>query len=88
MSILLHDEWYSATSSFELVWHQFDSLNYFPFPEGWLGYDKASNKLVIATTANQDPLFATTGLVPILGIDVWEHAYYLDVSHVNSTSSS
>ena len=32
---------------------------------------------MIATTANQDPLEATTGLVPLLGIDVWEHAYVL-----------
>ena len=34
--------------------------------------------LKIATTANQDPLEATTGLKPLLGIDVWEHAYYID----------
>lgn len=46
---------------------------------GWLGYDKVNKKLQIATTANQDPLEATTGLVPLLGIDVWEHAYYLQV---------
>lgn len=43
---------------------------------GWLGYDKASKRLVIATCANQDPL-STLGLVPLLGVDVWEHAYYL-----------
>ena len=30
------------------------------------------------TCANQDPLQATTGIVPLLGIDVWEHAYYVD----------
>ncbi len=47
---------------------------------GWLGYDKANKKLSIVATSNQDPLEATTGLVPLLGIDVWEHAYYLDVS--------
>lgn len=43
---------------------------------GWLGYSKESGKLVVATTANQDPLI-TQGLTPLLGIDVWEHAYYL-----------
>lgn len=47
---------------------------------GWLGYDKTNKRLAITTTANQDPLEATAGLVPLLGIDVWEHAYYLDVS--------
>merc|ERR1719318_1815179 len=49
---------------------------------GWLGYDKASGKLQIATCANQDPLEATTGLVPLFGIDVWEHAYYLQYKNV------
>lgn len=38
---------------------------------GWLGYDKAGSRLSITTCANQDPLQATTGLVPLLGIDVW-----------------
>lgn len=41
----------------------------------WLSLDK-SGKLVATTTANQDnPL--TEGLTPIMGLDVWEHAYYL-----------
>ena len=41
----------------------------------WLSVDK-SKKLVVENTANQDsPLMA--GNTPILGIDVWEHAYYL-----------
>jgi Fe-Mn family superoxide dismutase len=42
---------------------------------GWLALSKATGKLVVATTANQDPLQPTTGLVPLLGVDVWEHAY-------------
>ncbi|EYU20098.1 hypothetical protein ABFS82_06G059400 [Erythranthe guttata] len=49
----------------------------------WLGLDKEFKRLVIATTANQDPL-VTVGpnLVPLLGIDVWEHAYYLQYKNV------
>jgi superoxide dismutase, Fe-Mn family len=43
---------------------------------GWLGYNKAEKRLEIASCNNQDPL-STTGLIPLLGIDVWEHAYYL-----------
>eukprot|EP00890_Picochlorum_soloecismus_P004682 jgi/Picsp_1/5214/NSC_02577-R1_manganese superoxide dismutase len=49
---------------------------------GWLGYSKDMDKLVVATTSNQDPLEATTGLVPLLGVDVWEHAYYLQYKNV------
>ncbi|EDO49016.1 predicted protein [Nematostella vectensis] len=49
---------------------------------GWLGYDKVNKRLAIATCFNQDPLQPTTGLVPLLGIDVWEHAYYLQYKNV------
>lgn len=44
----------------------------------WLSSDK-DGKLTISATPNQDnPLLVTEGVqVPILGIDVWEHAYYL-----------
>lgn len=45
---------------------------------GWLGYNTKTGSLEVATCANQDPLKATTGLIPLLGIDVWEHAYYVD----------
>ena len=42
----------------------------------WLCYVPEEKKLAICSTANQDsPL--TEGHTPILGIDVWEHAYYL-----------
>jgi len=42
----------------------------------WLVSDK-SGKLQVVSTANQDsPL--TDGAKPILGLDVWEHAYYLN----------
>jgi superoxide dismutase len=45
----------------------------------WLSVDK-NNKLVVSSTPNQDnPLMDVAGTegTPILGIDVWEHAYYL-----------
>jgi len=48
---------------------------------GWLGYNKGTDRLEIVTMPNQDPL-SMTGLVPLLGIDVWEHAYYLDYKNV------
>ncbi|CAH0720420.1 unnamed protein product, partial [Brenthis ino] len=51
---------------------------------GWLGYNKVMKKLQIATCQNQDPLEATTGIVPLFGIDVWEHAYYLQYKNVRA----
>ncbi|CAF4929351.1 unnamed protein product [Pieris macdunnoughi] len=51
---------------------------------GWLGFNKLTKKLVIQTCQNQDPLEATTGLVPLFGIDVWEHAYYLQYKNVRA----
>jgi len=50
---------------------------------GWLGFDKTKKELVLATCANQDPL-STLGYVPLLGIDVWEHAYYLQYKNVRA----
>lgn len=42
----------------------------------WLSVDGAG-RLIVASTPNQDsPL--SEGLTPILGLDVWEHAYYLN----------
>lgn len=50
---------------------------------GWLGYSKTGKKLALATCANQDPL-SMQGLTPLLGIDVWEHAYYLQYKNVRA----
>ncbi|BFZ54816.1 Superoxide dismutase [Mn], mitochondrial [Savitreella phatthalungensis] len=41
---------------------------------GWLVKDASTGRLKIVTTANQDPI---TGDKVILGVDAWEHAYYL-----------
>ena len=46
------------------------------FGSGWAWLVKDGTTLSVATTPNQDnPLMQ--GKMPILGIDVWEHAYYL-----------
>ena len=46
------------------------------FGSGWAWVTLREKKLVIETTPNQDsPLLS--GALPLLGMDVWEHAYYL-----------
>lgn len=49
----------------------------------WLGYDKKHDRLVLAACDNQDPL-VIKGLIPLLGIDVWEHSYYLQYKNVRA----
>jgi len=46
---------------------------------GWLGYNPKTKTLEIVTTANQDPLLSH---VPIIGVDIWEHAFYLQYLNV------
>lgn len=46
------------------------------FGSGWSWLVLADNKLKIVSTANQESPYMT-GQAPILGVDVWEHAYYL-----------
>lgn len=50
---------------------------------GWLGYDAKQRRLAIACCENQDPV-SLKGLVPLFGIDVWEHAYYLQYKNVRA----
>ena len=70
----------SAFSSFDKFKEQFSNAGVTRFGSGWAWLIKQHDKLVIASTPNQDnPLMdiAETKGVPILGLDVWEHAYYL-----------
>ena len=73
----------SSFGSYDAFAEQFAAAAKTRFGSGWawLNLD-ASNKLFISSTPNQDnPLMVNiveeTG-TPILGIDVWEHAYYLN----------
>jgi superoxide dismutase, Fe-Mn family len=66
----------AAFGSFETFKTQFADAAVKRFGSGWAWLIDAGGKLTIESTANQDsPLME--GKKPILGIDVWEHAYYL-----------
>jgi len=46
---------------------------------GWLGVNPTTKVLEITTTANQDPLLTHA---PVIGVDIWEHAFYLQYKNV------
>jgi Fe-Mn family superoxide dismutase len=47
------------------------------FGSGWAWLVHDGTRVLIVTTTNQDSPISD-GLTPLLGVDVWEHAYYLD----------
>lgn len=62
--------------SFDSFKEKFTEAALTRFGSGWAWLVIAKGKLEILSTANQDsPL--SLGKTPILGLDVWEHAYYL-----------
>ena len=66
----------STFGDFEKFKAQLNDAGVKRFGSGWAWLLDVGGKLVIESTANQDsPLME--GKKPILGIDVWEHAYYL-----------
>lgn len=64
--------------SFEAFKEQFSKAGITRFGSGWAWlYVNKAGKLAVGSTPNQDtPLME--GNTPILGLDVWEHAYYLN----------
>jgi superoxide dismutase, Fe-Mn family len=66
----------SSFGDFETFKKQLADAGMKRFGSGWAWLIDAGGKLVIESSANQDsPLME--GKKPILGVDVWEHAYYL-----------
>jgi superoxide dismutase, Fe-Mn family len=66
----------ASFGDFETFKKQFADAAVKRFGSGWAWLIDVGGKLVIESTANQDsPIME--GKKPILGIDVWEHAYYL-----------
>ncbi len=66
--------------SFDKFKEQFAAAGMTRFGSGWAWLVKTGNELKITSTPNQDnPLMdlAEVKGTPILGVDVWEHAYYL-----------
>ena len=67
----------AAFGSFDAFKEQFAAAAMGRFGSGWAWLVKDGSGVAITSTPNQDsPL--TEGKTPLLGLDVWEHAYYLN----------
>jgi Fe-Mn family superoxide dismutase len=70
-----------AFGSFDKFKEDFAKAGATRFGSGWAWLVKHDGKLVVTSTPNQDnPLMDIADVkgMPILGLDVWEHAYYLN----------
>ncbi|HEX5133459.1 MAG TPA: superoxide dismutase [Candidatus Krumholzibacteria bacterium] len=67
-----------ACGSFDAFKQQFETAAKTRFGSGWAWLSvKKDGSVAVSSTPNQDsPL--SEGMTPILGLDVWEHAYYLN----------
>lgn len=73
----------AAFGSFDAFKSQFATAATGRFGSGWAWLVLNDGKLEITSTPNQDsPL--SEGKTPVLGLDVWEHAYYLNYKNVRA----
>lgn len=73
----LADSIKDAFGSFDAFKDEFSKAGATRFGSGWAWLCVDSGKLRVTSTPNQDnPV--SEGLTPVLGLDVWEHAYYLN----------
>lgn len=65
--------------SFETFKAEISKLAVGQFGSGWawLSADREGNIMISASPNQDNPISEGTGFIPILAIDVWEHAYYL-----------
>ena len=70
------DEIKKTFGSFAEFKEKFKAAGISQFGSGWAWLVVSNGKLEIVSTPNQDNPF-TQGKKPILGVDVWEHSYYL-----------
>jgi Fe-Mn family superoxide dismutase len=68
----------AAFGGFDAFKEKFETAAKTRFGSGWAWLSRGSDGgLVVGSTPNQDSPISE-GLTPILGLDVWEHAYYLN----------
>jgi len=67
----------SAFGDFDKFKEQFQAAGVGRFGSGWVWLNNDGGKLSISSTPNQDNPIMDGKPAPILGNDVWEHAYYL-----------
>ena len=66
----------AAFSTFDAFKGEFEKAANGRFGSGWAWLVKKGSGLAVVSTPNQDnPM--SDGMTPVMGIDVWEHAYYL-----------
>jgi len=75
----LADDIKDSFGSFDSFKSEFTKAAMTQFGSGWAWLCVGSDgKLLVAKTPNQDNPISTGTGIPILGLDVWEHAYYLN----------
>jgi len=67
----------SAFGTFEKFREAFNAAGVGRFGSGWVWLVEEEGKLAITSTPNQDNPIMEGKATPLLGNDVWEHAYYL-----------
>ena len=71
----------STFGSFDAFKEEFTKAGMTRFGSGWAWLSVADGKLEVSSTPNQDNP-CMEGNFPVLGLDVWEHAYYLNYQNL------